>query len=147
MINTTWRRAYDAWQASGLSRAAFHRTHITTFFPEGTPSIWTLYGKFRKIDLALRTEAGNAVDRQESGTVAVVELPTASAATTRMPACRPAQEKTGVQSSSFIRSLCAMKRPERKVRLVLPNGSMLEFSSESPELLAIGMMQAAGGSS
>ena len=34
MIDSIWRRAYDAWQKSGLTRRAFHQTHISTFFPE-----------------------------------------------------------------------------------------------------------------
>ena len=47
----------------------------------------------------------------------------------------------------IVRPQRCSNRSAREVRLKLPNGTLLEFTSESPELLAIGMMQAAGGSS
>lgn len=49
MIDSIWRRAYDAWQKSGLTRRAFHQTHISTFFPEQPPCIWTLYKNLKVV--------------------------------------------------------------------------------------------------
>ena len=43
MIDSSWRMAYYASQKSGLTPRAFHQTHISTFFPEQPPCIWTLY--------------------------------------------------------------------------------------------------------
>lgn len=57
MIDSIWRRAYDAWQKSGLTRRAFHQTHISTFFPEQPPCIWTLYKKFQQIERLIEAEA------------------------------------------------------------------------------------------
>ena len=139
MIDSIWRRAYDAWQKSGLSRRAFHQTHISTFFPEQPPRIWTLYRKFQQIDRLIEAEAASRI--QKVGTVAVVELPAAPAS---KPSRSPAIQKKQVP---IVRPQRCTKRSAREVRLTLPNGTLLEFTSESPELLAIGMMQAAGGSS
>ena len=77
MIDSIWRRAYDAWQKSGLTRRAFHQTHISTFFPEQPPCIWTLYKKFQQIERLIEAEAVSRI--QNAGTVAVVELPAAPA--------------------------------------------------------------------
>ena len=68
MIDSIWRRAYDAWQKSGLTRRAFHQTHISTFFPEQPPCIWTLYKKFQQIERLIEAEAVSRI--QNAGTVA-----------------------------------------------------------------------------
>ena len=141
MIDSIWRRAYDAWQKSGLSRRAFYQTHISTFFPEQPPRIWTLYRKFQQIDRLIEAEAVNRI--QKVGTVAVVELPEAPAHAVK-PSRILAIPKKPVP---IVRPQRCANRSAREVRLTLPNGAFLEFTSESPELLAIGMMQAAGGSS
>ena len=139
MIDSIWRRAYDAWQKSGLSRRAFHQTHISIFFPEQPPRIWTLYRKFQQIDRLIEAEAASRI--QKVGTVAVVELPVA-------PASKPSRSSAIPKKPvPIVRPQRCSNRSAREVRLKLPNGTLLEFTSESPELLAIGMMQAAGGSS
>ena len=73
----------------------------------------------------------------------MVELPEAPACTSK-PSRIPAIPKKQVP---IVRPQRCANRSAREVRLTLPNGTLLEFTSESPELLAIGMMQAAGGSS
>ena len=141
MIDSIWRRAYDAWQKSGLTRRAFHQTHISTFFPEQPPCIWTLYKKFQQIERLIEAEAVSRI--QNAGTVAVVELPSVP-----VRASKPSRISTIPKKPvPIVRPQRCSNRSAREVRLKLPNGTLLEFTSESPELLAIGMMQAAGGSS
>ena len=141
MIDSIWRRAYDAWQKSGLSRRAFYQTHISTFFPEQPPCERTLYRWFERIERLIEAEAPSRIQKEKAGTVAVVELPAAPAS---KPSRSPAIPKKLVP---IVRPQRCSNRSAREVRLKLPNGTLLEFTSESPELLAIGMMQAAGGSS
>lgn len=80
---------------------------------------------------------------QNAGTVAVVELPAVP-----VHASKPSRISTIPKKPvPIVRPQRCSNRSAREVRLKLPNGTLLEFTSESPELLAIGMMQAAGGSS
>ena len=68
----------------------------------------------------------------ESRTVAVVTLPAEDG------------EPRGRRRESSVDSFLRHQQP-RDVRLVLPGGVRLEFTSESPELLAMAMLQSAEG--
>lgn len=135
MISPNWRKAYDAWKATDLTRVDFYHARIKNFFPEKTPCLGTLYSKFKEIERFLEAAAAERPTAPQSGTVAVVAL----------PAVKPRRIATKVGRSIPVNRVSQpFGRVAREVRLTLPNGSLLEFSSESPELLAIGMMQAAG---
>lgn len=135
MISPNWRRAYDAWKATGLTRIDFHKTRFKCFFPDETPCLTTLYRKFKEIERLLESVAAERSAASQIGTVAVATLP---AVTPRKVATKVGRN-IPVKRISHPSGLVA-----REVRLILPNGSLLEFRSESPELMAIGMMQAAG---
>lgn len=135
MISPNWRKAYDAWKATDLTRVDFYNARIKTFFPADTPCLATLYRKFRKIERLLHAAAAKLPAAPQAGTVTVAALP---AAASRRIATR-------VGRNIPVKRVSHPYAPvAREVRLTLPNGSLLEFRSESPELLAIGMMQAAG---
>ena len=73
----------------------------------------------------------------ESRTVAVVTLPAEDGEPRR-------GRRNGRRRESSVDSFLRHQQP-RDVRLVLPGGVRLEFTSESPELLAMAMLQSAEG--
>ena len=73
----------------------------------------------------------------ESRTVAVVTLPAEDGEPRR-------GRRNGRGRESSVDSFLRHRQP-LDVRLVLPGGARLEFTSESPELLAMAMLQSAGG--
>ena len=100
-----------------------------------------MYDRFHRIQLEIEAEQAAAeqapVSVAESRTVAVATLPAEDGEPRR-----GRRNGSGCESSvdSFLRH-----RQPRDVRLVLPGGARLEFTSESPELLAMAMLQSVGG--
>ena len=92
---------------------------------------------------SLRSRRGQAAAEQvpvpvaESRTVAVVTLPAEDGELRQ-------GRRNGRGRESSVDSFLRHQQP-RDVRLVLPGGARLEFTSESPELLAMAMLQSAGG--
>lgn len=136
MTMQAWRRLYELWRQYGLSKAAFYQ-----FIDGEMPSLWCMYDRFHRIQLEIEAEQAAAeqapVSVAESRTVAVVTLPAEDGEPRR-------GRRNGRGRESSVDSFLRHRQP-RDVRLVLPGGTRLEFTSESPELLAMAMLQSAGG--
>ena len=134
MTMQAWRRLYELWRQYGLSKAAFYQ-----FIDGEMPSLWCMYDRFHRIQLEIEAEQAAAeqapVSVAESRTVAVVTLPAEDGEPRR-------GRRNGRGRESSVDSFLRHRQP-RDVRLVLPGGARLEFTSESPELLA--MLQSAEG--
>ena len=169
-MNPIFYEVYDAWLESGLSIAEFHRSLLPTL-DLGQWSVWTLYHHFRDIRREREeTEAAETQAAPESEASAASEpdteinvvtlpqdiiteaangkaRPKSKSPEHRLPQVWLSPGTPAVQGKFFFNPPSSSHRPPERspVKLTLPGGAVLEFSSEAPEQLALGLASLCGG--
>jgi len=115
-----WERVCEDWQKSGLNRRAYVRSerYKALFAPDKTPSSWTVYEHLR-------------LNLRRGQVQAMIPVTTLSESDINHALNREPQSD-GV-------------RPLRILRVVLGNGTRIEFESSSPERFALQALLVCGG--
>ena len=149
--NAKWEDAYRAYLKSGLSKADFYHSVFKKFCQSRIPALATFYAHFRQLDKVGEVPVGKSVGKSADnpvikpiantkaikGAVRVVTLSSADIAR-GLQACGEAPHN---QAQHFSTAQAAL----RPFRVLLPNGTRLEFDSVAPEALALRMVCFAGG--
>ena len=169
-LQAAYRRAYDAYKASGLCKIKFYRTRLKEFLPKGCcmPAKSSFYQHFHDIERAIKDSA-----QVQTATARLFKpdsaLESLSEKVTPPPAVKPRVIGPNIQfaevsedelSHALTESALSPDRSsETKAgftrlrrascttlfRMELANGVLLEFETGAPELLAMQLMQAASG--
>lgn len=166
-LQAAYRRAYEAYRQTGLTKIEFYRTRLSHFLPEGRfPGENTFYKHFRNIEIelehaaALQNEHAKAAEPAAEQTISteaegqsLVETRQVST-NIRFAEVSEAQIEeafAAAEDVQFLRQPAVNRIRARRLneptgfRMRLPNGTSVEFEASSPELLAVEMMLAASG--